>query len=254
MAHGISHEHSHGTDDDDDTVQAGRHHHHERDDGPPITFNQFDIANYLHADNKADGSATEQFIFQVTGVEQNGAHVTLPGLGSDFGMYFIVDAVLDPSNGAPPHFSKLDISLMVDPGNNNGAVSATTDGVGFANGTRGDFALATGSLVSAALRINADPVPNTRHANFVEQITTTKAGREVFGDSLSTGDQFRELLTTLGSNPPFNLIPLPGGDFTVLVNGGTGTVQLTSQNSLSVSLDDLTHDHGRDWSSVGDFR
>ena len=69
--------------------------------GAPITFNQFDIANYLHADNKADGSATEQFIFQVTGVEQNGAHVTLPGLGSDFGMYFIVDAVLDPSNGVP---------------------------------------------------------------------------------------------------------------------------------------------------------
>jgi hypothetical protein len=252
VAHNNLHNRVHGMDHDDDQDEArpGRDDHHGRDGS--VTFNQFDITDYLHADNKADGSAVERFIFQVDGVEQSGAHVTLPGLGSDFGMYFIVDAILDPANGAPPHFSKLDISLMVDPGNNDGAASATTAGVGFAHGTSGDFALATGSLVSAALSINADPVPNTRHANFVEQITPTKAGLEAFGDSLKTGDQLRELLTTLGSNPPFDLIPLPGGDFTVVVNGGTGTVQLTTQNSLRLSVDDLSRDHGARWSCVGD--
>src|ERR1700722_1323669 len=88
------------------------------------------------------------------------------------------------SFGGPPVLSKLDIKLMVDPGNNDGAPSATQAGVGFANGTMGDYALATGTLVSAALSINAIPVPNTRHANFVEQLTPTEAGREVFGKSL----------------------------------------------------------------------
>ncbi len=198
----------------------------------------------MHADNKADGSASEQFILQVNGVERNGAHVSLPGLGSDFGMYFVIDATLLPNNGGPPVFSQLDVSLMVDRGDNDGAVSATRAGVGFAHGTAGDFALATGTLFSAALAINAIPVPNTRHANFVETITPTEAGREAFGGSLNAGDQLRELLTTLGSNPPLNVIPLPGGDSTTLVNGATGIVQLVSQNLLTIALDELMHGHG----------
>jgi hypothetical protein len=243
MAHDPSNKH-HGTFDHEVD-------HQDPGEGRPVTFDQFDTTNYLHADNKADGSASEHFILQVNAVEQSGEHVSLPGLGSDFGMYFIIDATLLPANGGPPVFSKLDVKLMVDPGNNDGTPSATQAGVGFANGTAGDYALATGTLVSAALSINAIPLPNTRHANFVEQLTPTEAGREVFGNSLMAGDQLRELLTTLGSNPPLNVIPLPGGDSTTLVNGATGTAQLVSQNALSVRVGELTHDHGGSWAFGG---
>jgi hypothetical protein len=248
MAHNALHKN--GLDqtlDDGREDQSGRDDHQDRGEGRPVTFDQFDTTNFLIGNNKADGSASEQFILQINGVERNGAHVSLPGLGSDFGMYFIIDATLLPANGGPPNFSQLDIKLMVDPGNNDGAVSATTAGVGFANGTGGDFALATGTLVSAALAINADPLPNTRHANFVEQLTPTEAGREAFGDSLTAGDQLRELLTTLGSNPPLNVIPLPGGDSTTLVNGATGTAQLVSQQSMRLSVGELMGDHGASW-------
>jgi hypothetical protein len=173
MAHNMLHNHGssmHDGDDDqagDDQNRAQPGDHHERGEGAPIKFDQLDTVNYLHSDNKADGSAVEHFILQVNGFEQNGAHVTVPGFGSDFGMYFIIDATLAPSTGAPV-FSSLNIALMVDPGNNDGAPSSTqSGGASFANGTAGDFALATGSLVSASLALNADPVAGTRHANFV---------------------------------------------------------------------------------------
>jgi hypothetical protein len=248
VAHNNLHNRVHGMDHDDDQDQArpGRDDHHGRDES--VTFNQFDTVNYLHSDNKADGSAVEHFILQVSGVEQNGAHVTLPGLGSDFGMYFIIDATLAPSAGAPV-FSSLNIALMVDPGNNDGAPSSTqAGGASFANGTGGDFALATGSLVSASLALNGDPVPGTRHANFVEQMTPTKAGLEAFGGSLMAGDLLQEMLTTLPDK--FTSIPVPGGS-TQLVNGATGIAQLTPLKSLSLSVDELSRDHGGAWSCLG---
>lgn len=253
MTHNNLHDRGHGMDhDDDDQARPGQDGRHERGEEASVTFNQFDTVNYLHSDNKADGSAVEHFILQVKGVEQDGVHVSLPGLGSDFGMYFIIDATLAPSTGAPI-FSSLNIALMVDPGNNDGAPSSTqAGGASFANGTGGDFALATGSLVSASLSLNADPVAGTRHASFVEQMTPTKAGLEAFGGSLKAGDLLQELLTTLPGN--FNSIPLPGGDSAVLVNGATGVAQLTPLKSLSLSLDDLSRDHGGSLGCIGDGR
>jgi hypothetical protein len=72
-------------------------------------------------------------------------------------------------------------------------------------------------------------------------MTPTKAGLEAFGGSLKAGDLLQELLTTLPTN--FTSIPVSGGSIQ-LVNGATGIVQLTSLNSLSLSPDELLHDHG----------
>jgi hypothetical protein len=239
MAHTNSHGHT--TDHvDDDWAQPGRDDQDERGREAPVSFNQFATVNHLHAIINADGSGTEHFILEVKGVEQNGAPVSLPGLGTNFGMYFIIDGTLAPSTGAPIT-SSLNIALMVDPGNNDGAATATQSGVSFANGTAGDFALATGSLVSASLSLNGVPVPGTRHANFVEQMTPTKAGLEAFAGSLHAGDLLQELLTTLPTN--FTSFPVAGGSLQ-LVNGATGIVQLTTLNSLSLSPDELSHGHG----------
>jgi hypothetical protein len=250
MARNNFHQHSHrmdrdalDDDKDDDRPQSGREDRRERCEAAPVTFNQFDTVNYLHADIKADGSGVERFILQVNGVEQNGAHVTLPGLGSDFGMYFIIDATLAPSAG-PPIFNSLNIALMVDPGNNDGAASATLTGASFANGAGGDFALATGTLVSAALSLDAIPAPGTRHATFLEQMTPTKDGLEAFDGSLRSGDLLQAILTTLPDK--FTSVPATGGS-TQLVNGGAGVVQLTPLKSLNFSASEVSGERVGVW-------
>jgi hypothetical protein len=59
--------------------------------------------------------------------------------------------------------------------------SATEDGVGFSNGTCGDFALATGTLLNAGIVVGSD---GTFHPDFTQEITPTKAGEKLFGGSL----------------------------------------------------------------------
>ena len=58
--------------------------------------------------------------------------------------------------GAPNiyDYHSLTMSLMADPGNNDGVLSATASGVGFANGTTGDITLAMGSLISSSFQLN----------------------------------------------------------------------------------------------------
>src|SRR5690348_5709205 len=70
-----------------------------QEEARPVTFDTFNLTTYLHADNPADGSADEHFIFRVDALTQDGAPVGLPGLGTHFGMYFVLDATLAPSNG-----------------------------------------------------------------------------------------------------------------------------------------------------------
>lgn len=208
-------------------------------DGRSVSFDQFDTTTYLHSDNAADGSFDEHFILQVNGFELNGSPVTLPGFGSHYGMYFLIDA-----SGAGTTFSSLHVALMVDPGNDDGMPSATEDGVGFANGTGGDFALATGTLVSATLSEDAQA---TRHADFVEQMTPTHAGEKILAGSLKTNDLLQQVLTT--PLDPRETFSLDGGASINLVTGGdaTGQVQLMPQTPLTIRPGLLNHDlHGHD--------
>jgi len=204
----------------------------------PVTFDQIDATAFLYADNHADGTFVERFVWQVNGLENGGVAVDLPGLGSRFGMYFIADATGHAVAGRPV-FDTLNVALMVDPGNNDGAASATLGGLTFANGTPGDYALARGSLVSAALSRDAD---GTRHANFVESFTLTAAGKDAFGTSLHNGDMLRELLTT--PVPTLTVIPNQNDSGnTTLVNGGLAAIQLSTPGPISLALDNLGH-HG----------
>jgi hypothetical protein len=157
--------------------------------GRAATFDQFDLTNYLHAEDRPHGMFAVRHILRVDGLELNGEHVATPGLGSKFGMYFLIDA--SGALGATGRvFDKLDIALMVDPHANDGALHATPTGVDFANGTGGDYALAAGHLVSATMSV--DPTTNSRHTEYVERITPTDAGKDVFGRSLAAGDLCRK--------------------------------------------------------------
>jgi hypothetical protein len=207
----------------------------------PATVDQIDVTSYLHSDSAADGSFTEQLYLQVKGFELNGSPISVPGFGTKFGMYFLIDAT-GQTTGGVTSFSSMHIALMVDPRNNDGSLSSTdSGGVGFANGTRGDYALATGKLSSASLGVDPD---GTRHPIFFQTITPTEAGEKVFGGSVNEGNLLREVLTTPGGPQIF---PLSDGGTIQVVNGsGSGAVTLSPQAPLSIRAAQLDHAPHRD--------
>ena len=220
---------------------AGHRHHF----GRPVTFDQFDTTTYLHSVNPADGTFDEHFILQVNGVERHGSPVDLPGLGTDYGMYFLIDATGHGTGGATAVFDSMHIALMVDPGNDDGLPSATEEGVGFSNGTCGDFTLATGTLLNAGIVVGSD---GTFHPDFTQDLTLTEAGKKLLGASLHTGAVLEELLTTPGG--PTH-IDLGGGNAINFVDGvggtglpATGVVALKPQTPISVRPGLLDHDPG----------
>ena len=204
----------------------------------PVTFDQLDFTTYLYADTK-DTSFTEHMILQVNGLEFHGAPVTVPGLGSHFGMYFLIDATGHNIAGVTT-FDTMHIALMVDPGNNDGAPSSTiSGGATFANGTSGDLTLATGTLVSANIVTDSS---GTKHPDFVQNITLTEAGKDLLGGSVHSGSRLEELITTIGG-PVMTKV---GSDIIQIVNGAgakgsaTGIAHLSPQQTpMTLRLDDL---------------
>ena len=119
---------------------------------------------FLRSVTQPDGSFVASRILVVTGFSLNGNPVTPAGFGSSYGLYFdIVDTGVDHLPVSIT-FNSSDLILKADPGNHNGAVSATSAGIGFANsgltGTADDITLATGSLAIAAAGLTA-PVVQT---------------------------------------------------------------------------------------------
>jgi hypothetical protein len=222
----------------DDANGCGNDHeirgHQELHGDKSVTVDQMDITSYLHSDVAADGSFTETMILQVKGFEHDGSPVSVPGFGTNFGMYFLIDGTGQTTNGMTS-FSTMHIALMVDRGNNDGAPGSTEfGGTSFANGTRGDYALATGTLSSATLQVDPD---GTRHPNFVETVAPTRAGEEVFGGSLNMSDLLREVLTTPGGPQIFQL---DGGKTIQVINGtGFGVAELSPQAPFTLSVGQL---------------
>ena len=153
---------SHAIGDDDASDRLGLGDDRGAGGGNSATFDTMDVTTYLHSDNKADGSFTEHFILQVNGFELNGSPENLPGFGSAFGMYFLIDATGQTANGATT-FNSMNIALMVDRGNNDGAPSSTEfGGTTFANGTHGDYRWPPGPWSPPASMWTLPPGPGTR--------------------------------------------------------------------------------------------
>lgn len=216
--------------------------------GKSITFDQFDTTTYLHAlhaDVATDTAFDETMILRVNGFELNGSPVELPGFGTHYGMYFLIEASGHSPPGGAVSFDTMHIALMVDPGNNDGAPSSTQQGVGFSNGTNGDFTVADGELINATVTFDA---AGNAHPNFFQAITPTSAGEQIFGGSLDWDAVLHEVLTTPGGP---TIIGLGDGSTVHVVNGtgnsglpATGVVTLDPQTPLSVRPGLLNNDPG----------
>lgn len=183
-----------------------------------------DAGTYLRSVNQANGSFVEHFLMPVTGFENNGHSVVPDGFRKDHDLYLSVDAA-----GTGTTFTSLNCTLWADPNANDGTprVSETSD-PSFSHGTKGDIALATGTMVSASLRF--DPATGTRHADFVETLTPTLAGTILSGGSLKAGSLLEEQLTT--PSTAFRSFPQTDGTTINVVTGGTAQINVPSLDAV----------------------
>jgi hypothetical protein len=178
---------------------------------------------------QTNGVAVFSQILQVTGFELNGQPVNAAGFGRGYGLYFNINGITT-MNGGPPVYSVLNASLVADPGNNDGTVSATVGGgLAFSNGTAGDFALGSGTLISASLGLDGS---GTRHAHYLDSFQS-QAGEAAFFGNLAP-PLMDVVLTTPGT--AFAAILQPDGTTINLVNGGTGQVTFGAPEPASMLL------------------
>ena len=145
--------------------------------GSAFTADTIVREEFLRGVTQPDGSFVAHRILEITGFSLNGNPVNPVGFGSSYGLYFdIVDTGVDHLP-VSISFASSDFILKADPGNQNGSVSATPAGIGFANtgpsGTADDITLATGSQVIAPADLAAPGI----------QTFTPAAGQSGFFDS-----------------------------------------------------------------------
>ena len=186
------------------------------------------------------------FIEQIQGFTLNGAPVATPGLNAtpgavgSYGLYLAMQAnVLYV--GAPKiyQYNSLSMSLMADPGNNDGAVSATPSGIGFANtgstGAGDDITLASGSLVSGTFKLN--PAPGIRSiGHFFETLQPAPGEAGFFVTPLSPYAMLEEFLTTPTSALSNIVDPINPSDTITYINGGTAVIDLRVPEPASLAL------------------
>jgi hypothetical protein len=112
----------------------------------------------------------DTFVLKVTGFTANGQPVSVPGLNSDYSLYFEGTVAV---SGNPSVYGPGTISLLLDPTNNDGTPSATfnpstqSGGVGFSNaaGTADDITLASGQFVSGTFGTQSNGQPGLMLVN-----------------------------------------------------------------------------------------
>jgi hypothetical protein len=147
-----------------------------------------DASTYLRSVNQSDGSFSEHFLMPISGFENNGLPVSPKDSDKAFDLYLTIDAT-----GKGTIFDSLNATLWVDPQGNDGAAGVNeTNDPSFSRGTRDDIVLATGTMASAHLTMDAS---GARHADFVEKLTPTPAGTALSGGSLKDGALLQEQLS-----------------------------------------------------------
>jgi hypothetical protein len=133
------------------------------------------------------------------------------------------------------------VRLMADPGHDDGALSSTTAGLFFANGTANDITLATGSLVSGTYTFS--PAAGIRSiGDFVETLQPAAGEGVFFASPTSANDLIEEVLTTPaaafapGGGASFVPDPFDAGLQYSLINGGAATAAIDLQVPEPASL------------------
>ena len=134
---------------------------------PEITANTTDFL--VDSPNSAT-VGTDTFILKIDSFSVNGTTVTVPGLNSSYGLYLEGTVTV---TGATSVYGPGTISLVLDPTNNDGSLSAffntstQNGGVSFSNptGTGDDVTLASGQFVSGTFGTQSNGQPGLQLVN-----------------------------------------------------------------------------------------
>jgi hypothetical protein len=205
----------------------------------PFTADSISMSDFLL---NWQAQLNDTFILQINGFSLNGSPVSVPGLGTTFGLYLEGTTKVV---GTPSVYGPGSISLVLDPTNNDGTPSATvnlaasTGAVGFSNpaGTADDITLATGSLTYGAFGTQANGQPGVQ---FIE--TYTPAPGETGFSVSPTGSytSIEEFLfntsTSRVASPSPQAPSFADGSNYVVVNDGIGTADLLVPEPASMTL------------------
>lgn len=215
--------------------------------GSAFTANGTVGLHYLYDITPPAGSPalyTVNFIEQINGFTLDGGTPFSPsglngpaGATGSYGLYLSMQAQVQQA-GSSRIYHSLTMSLMADPGNNNGAVSSTlAHPLAFANtgptGTADDITLATGSLISGTFQQN--PAPGIIIlSHFIESFTPAASEAGFFASPVPPFTEIEEFLTTPVS--VFNTQVLSDGSTIAALNGGNATIDLQVPEPASVAL------------------
>ncbi len=192
--------------------------------GSAFTADTINATNYLHSVVQPSNSFAMELVLQINSFELNGQPVTAPGFNSDYGLYFAITST--GQLGVSTTYSTLDISLMADPGNNNGTLTSSTAGILFSNagptGVADDLILGTGTLISASMKI--DPVTGLRTAHYLDTFAPA-LDQTAFFNRISPA--LEVFITTFPA--VFQALPQPDGTTLLLVNGGIAQVNFVPE-------------------------
>ena len=191
--------------------------------GGPFTADTIGMSTFFTGLAPAGGGDTpESFVFRINGFTLGGANVTPSGLGSVYGLYLTANVTVTAANV----YTMIDIALKADPGNQDGAISATlAGGTVFANngatGATDDITLATGSIVSGSFGIQSNGLPG---AHFIESFVPAPGETSVFLSPSGMSLSIEELLFNTATSRVQST--LPDGRVLTLVNNGTSTADI----------------------------
>jgi hypothetical protein len=181
----------------------------------------------------APGEGYDQFIMRIDGFSLDGTTVpltgALAGLNHTFGLYLEGSV---GAHGVPSVYDQGRFAIVADPTNNDGTLSATTDGVNFSTpaNTMDDVTLATGSLLFGEFGTQSNGQPGLH-------LQETFAGENGFLVSPNSPDTVMDAFffntTTPGEHvtlsPPVNGVA-------VEVNGGIGVLEIGVPEPASLGL------------------
>jgi hypothetical protein len=205
--------------------------------GSAFTADTIDLSTSLRSVGQPSGTFAAHHIEVVTGFSLGGSAVLPAGFGTAYGLYF--DLTDTGTNGAPPeviHFASGSMVLRADPGNQNGPVSATAGGIGFANtgptGEADDIVLATGSVIAGTS--NLDLGTGVLQVHFVDTMTAAPGQAGFFASPALDGSVSLDLF--FSSPFAFDSTTLPDGTTITTFNGLPDTGRLVVPEPASIVL------------------
>ena len=203
--------------------------------GPAFTADGITASDYVYVHQAGTNNVpyTGTMVSAVTGFTLGGAPVSVPGLGSSYGLYFLENENAVLLNGVATTLGGT-IQLIADPTHNDGSLSTTlANQIAFSNppGTADDIILASGPILSGTFRA---PLGGPVSKFLVSEFDVAAGASGFFLSPVGNHVQLELLNTNTATSRQFLL--QPDGSGITLVNGAIGSIDIAVPEPASLAL------------------